>query len=84
MLPLSRLKPDDRFDPPPLNGGSTTAATAAGGDELEIDKHMPSPHKQQTASHKPSDPELLKGTVKSEKVAPDGWSSEGSSASSKF
>ena len=85
MLPLSQLKLDNRFGPPPVKGGSTTAAATAGGDDLEIDKHMPSPHKQPTASHKLSDPlspDLLKGAVKSEKTTADGIeSSDGSSAS---
>ena len=86
VLPLSRLKLDDRFDdPPPLKGGSTAAA--AGGEDVEKDKHMPS-HKQPIASQKPSDPlspDLLKGAVKSEKTTADGIeASDDSSASGKF
>ncbi|CAI7988526.1 Ubiquitin carboxyl-terminal hydrolase CYLD [Geodia barretti] len=62
MLPLSRLKLDDRFDPPSLKGGSTNA----GGDDVERDKHMPSTPTQPTASRKPSDPpspDLMKGAA---------------------
>jgi hypothetical protein len=58
MLPLSRLKLDDRFDPPTLKGGSV------GGDDVERDKNMPSTPTQPTASRKPSDPlspDLMKG-----------------------
>ena len=62
MLPLSRLKLDDRFDPPSLKGGSTNA----GGDDVERYKHMPSTPTQPTASRKPSDPpspDLMKGAA---------------------
>ena len=66
MLPLSRLKLDDRFGPPSLKGGSSTP----GEDEVERDKHMPSsPLTQPSTSCKPSDlfsPDFLKGAAASE------------------
>jgi rRNA processing protein Krr1/Pno1 len=54
ILPLSALKPDDRFvDPPSLKGGPSSAA----GDDVERDKHRPPPTSPSSATpRRPSDP----------------------------